>query len=325
MPKFVRVSINIAQISDVFDYSIPEEYEGSIQPGSLVIVPFGRQTVQAIVLSFIDTPSVSEIKPIQFLADRDPVVTLHQIELAGKMAETNFTTLAENLDLMVPPGLSQHADVLIHPIHQNNPPEDLSPLQLRVLKFLAARGPLRGHQLDASLPKTDWRASLPGLIKRGLAVSEPVLNPPSVHPRLLRNANLLLNLEDSLSRLTEKNARTQSAVMLRRRNVIEVLAREGEPTDVSMLYAETGANSTDLKWLAEQGIITFGESEVWRDPLANLSPVLQHAPQLTPDQEVVWQAIEPQISEKTEAQVNLLIGVTGSGKTEIYLHAVKPL
>lgn len=321
MSKFVRVSINIAQIGDVFDYSVPDEMAALVRPGSLVTVPFGRQVTQAIVLEAIDSPSVPDVKSITALVDRDPVLTPVQIELAGWMADYYFSTLSENLDQMLPPGLSQHADVLIHPLENAGPTADLTPTQQRILQALGKRGALRGRQLDLSLPQTRWRESLPGLVKRGLVSSEPVLLPPSVHPRTLRNATLLMDSEQARQRI-EQNTRRSQAVRQRMTNVILVLAREGGPTDVSMLYAESGATAADLKTLAELGLISIGESEVFRDPLANLSPALQEAPRLTPAQSAVWQKLEAQFNSQTAAGQNLLVGVTGSGKTEIYLRAV---
>lgn len=320
MPKFARVSVNIAQITDVFDYAIPDEMEALVQPGSLVTVPFGRQVVQALVLSLIDSPSVPEVRPISSLVDQKPVLTAAQMELAAWMSDYYFSSLAENLDQMVPPGLSQHADVLICPTG-NEPGPDLTPTQQRILKALGKQGEMRGRQLDAALPKTNWRESLPGLLKRGLVTSESVLLPPSVHPRTLRNASLLVGAESALEQI---NASRRSApVKQRLGNAIKVLAREDSPTDVSMLYAESGTNSADLKTLADLGLISIGESEVFRDPLAELAPVSQHAPRLTADQNAVWQKISAQINGSAPAQNNLLVGVTGSGKTEIYLHAVQ--
>ncbi len=275
MSKFARVSVNIAQITDVFDYAIPAEMEASVQPGSLVTVPFGRQLVQALVLSLMDAPSVPEVRAIEGLVDRAPVLTAAQMELAGWMADYYFSTLAENLRSDVAPASVTRR--CAHPRHRQRTGPDLTPVQQRILKALGKQGVLRGRQLDAALPKTNWRESLPGLLKRGLATSEAVLLPPSVHPRTLRNASLLVSSESALEQINQ-NGRRSAAVKQRLSNAILVLAREDGPTDVSMLYAESGANTADLKTLADLGLISIGESEVFSDPLAELEPVLQQAP-----------------------------------------------
>lgn len=323
MPRFVRVSVNIARINEAFDYSVPAEIEAHIKPGSLVIVPFGKQTVQGVVLREIHEPSIPEVKPIESLVDLEPVITLAQIELAGWMAEQNLTSVSENLDQMLPPGLSQHADILIRLISRQESQEALTPIQRRILAALAKRGELRGRQMDTELPKVNWRESLPGLVKHGWVTTQPILLPPSVHPRTNRNASLMVSSSEAEGRLKEGSKRISQVVLARRQSVLTLLAREGGPTDVSFVYAETGANANDLKALAWLELIVLGASEVLRDPLANLSPILQQAPRLTSGQNEVWQLLVQQITGKTPVQANLLVGVTGSGKTEIYLHAVE--
>ncbi|MGQ9516219.1 MAG: replication restart helicase PriA [Anaerolineae bacterium] len=102
---------------------------------------------------------------------------------------------------------------------------------------------------------------------------------------------------------------------------LEFLVREGRPVWVGAVYAETGANAGIVRELAEAGLIQIEEQERWRDPLAQWAPTLDRPPRLTPDQERVWQEIE-QALEAGRREVFLLHGVTGSGKTEIYLRAL---
>jgi primosomal protein N' (replication factor Y) len=64
MKSFVEVAINLPQISDCFHYHLPSDLSSPVEPGSLVIVPFGAQRVQGVVLSFIDTPEVSKTRPV---------------------------------------------------------------------------------------------------------------------------------------------------------------------------------------------------------------------------------------------------------------------
>jgi primosomal protein N' len=58
MPEFARVSVNIAQLSQAYDYAIPGELQERIQPGSLVVVPIQNQTAQGIGRSLLDEPAV---------------------------------------------------------------------------------------------------------------------------------------------------------------------------------------------------------------------------------------------------------------------------
>ena len=89
------------------------------------------------------------------------------------------------------------------------------------------------------------------------------------------------------------------------------------------MYAETGANAGDLEKLSELGYLQLGETEVWRDPLANLKPVFTTAPELTAEQRLLMDGVHAQIEGKTKREPILIHGVTGSGKTEIYMKAVE--
>ena len=82
MPRFASVAVNIAQINELFDYEIPEMLDGVLRPGVLVIVPFGSQTVQGVVVNLKDLPSVTETKLIQSVVDAEAVLNDWQLQLA---------------------------------------------------------------------------------------------------------------------------------------------------------------------------------------------------------------------------------------------------
>ncbi|UCC64706.1 MAG: primosomal protein N' [Anaerolineae bacterium] len=108
---------------------------------------------------------------------------------------------------------------------------------------------------------------------------------------------------------------------VRQAAVLDLLHREGDQVWVSWLYAETGCSLDDLRRLEELGLVELAEAEVWRDPLAGKTFVAQTPPTLTSDQLAVWNEIQ-NLKSKIEPAVFLLHGVTGSGKTEIYLRAL---
>jgi primosomal protein N' (replication factor Y) len=103
------------------------------------------------------------------------------------------------------------------------------------------------------------------------------------------------------------------------RAVLDLLVALGEPAWIGRIYTETEGRLETLRDLEAAGLISIAEEMVWRDPLAGHDFLLDTPPTLTPDQARVWQAL--QAGREGECAF-LLHGVTGSGKTEIYLAAI---
>lgn len=314
---YARTAINLPAIESSFDYSIPAALEGDAGPGSLVKIPFGKRTVQGIILELVTEPAVPETKDIIALIDPQPVVNQHQLKMARWLAEQTRAPLIECLALMLPPGLSQQADSL-YTLQAHL--EEGTPMETRLVSLLERRGPLRGRQIQRSLSRTSWKKAADKLVRSGILARTSVLSPPTVRPLHIKSARLACSPEMARS-VVETIGNSGSGAFERRRLMIEALIREGEPMDLTWLYAESGGSMTDLRSLETHDLVILSESEIWRDPLETLDYVPSTAPELTPDQKRVWQPIRQAI-EQSNACSFLLHGVTGSGKTEIYLAAV---
>ncbi len=321
-PQYVRVAVNIPAENTEFDYSLPENLQGSVLPGCLVDVPFNNRPVQGIVTRFIEIPSVPEIKAISSLVDPVPVLPERQLQLATWMAKETLTPLGLCIDQMLPPGLVSQADILYEAIGDEINLIKLEATEQRIMQQLVNRGGLRLHQLEAAIPHTSLEGALRKLQQTGQITSQSILLPPRVRPKFVRTASLACPVERVNAK--KENLSIFPAVQERRQRALEYLIDEPLPVEVTWVYAASGCNMADLIVLQEMDLIVLNETEVWRDPLKNMQPLKQEIPELTGDQKNVWnevkQALEWNLGGET-IQPILIEGVTGSGKTEIYLRA----
>jgi primosomal protein N' (replication factor Y) len=186
MTVYVRVAVNLPQASDEYDYHLPAELVGRVVPGCLVVVPFGRQQAQGVVMRLVDEPQVARTRPVTELLDPEPVVMPLQMRLAQWISEQSLAPLPVCIERMLPPGLSQRADTLyrlVDPPSAGASEEEASPVQARILALFASRGALRGRQIEYHLAHVNWRAAMQGLLKHGLVQAETYLAPPSVHAK----------------------------------------------------------------------------------------------------------------------------------------------
>jgi primosomal protein N' (replication factor Y) len=275
--------------------------------------------VQGIVLELSESTSIANPKPILDLLDPAPLLTAPMLSLAMRMADSTLNPLSAIVGMMIPTGLSQQADVH-YELRIKDYADPSSKIATRLLNLLRERGSLRGRQIDSHFAKVDWRKTANRLVKKGVLSSKNVLPPPRVRPKNIRVAQLSVVPGEAEAVMNDLGSTKQTQA--RREAALRFLIQQPEPINVSWVYAQTGCNLTDLQELEERGLIRLFENEIFRDPLERVEiRETSNELTLTPEQSAALQEILSSFTLHPSSF--LLYGVTGSGKTEIYLRAAE--
>lgn len=323
--RYAEIAIN-APVHQTFHYHIPPEM--ALQPGHLVRVPFGTAMQPGLVVSLDDNSPVEQTKPVLEILDAQPALTSEQIALGLWLSDEYQCPPGAALWLMLPPGLTGSADALLHLQMAEDAPLPSNALQAQLVTLLRERGPLRRSEALRLLGGgTKAQAALKKLEKAALIRSEAMLRPPSVRPRTVRTARLLKPRIDALAGLERAPRQWQ---------IVDYLAQQAAPVDVPEVYEGASADSTDLRKLEAKGLIALEERIVYRDSLADRDFIPSTPLTLLPEQERAWETLRRTIHAQMNpnarefrggalppAQAHFLLhGVTGSGKTELYLYAI---
>ena len=323
MDLFAEIAVNIGGVDGVFDYQIPAAISDRLQPGCLVEIPYNAIQVQGVVVRIKkETDYRGEIKWISRLIKPTPVITPPYMHLAIDLSVAFHQPLSAFLQAMLPPGLSRRSYMLYTSVVPDD--ADLSQLQgiqLELLQMLASRGPQRSVQLDRAFSRRNWRKTMQLLIKNEWVQATSILPDPKATPKKVQNAMLHPHVNRAMIASADTGKAGGEAAE-RRRRLLMVLAKEKAPAQVSYLYASTGCNSSDIRLLEQKGLLIVGEETVIRDPVRGIQPEGSGIPQLTADQQRAWQGIQRELASSAPKPI-MLRGITGSGKTELYLKAAE--
>lgn len=324
MPRYFQVALNIPQATEVYDYHLPEADEDAVvEVGALVLVPFGSQRIQGVIWREVDAPSVPSTRPIERILENQSVLTPMLLRLAQRLAEDTLTPLGVWIGFLLPEGYKQRSDWLYR-WKGDRAVMDWTPLQRQVVAVIQEKGALRGTQLDRRFSRRNWRKAIQPLIHKGFIEIEPYLVAPKTGAKRARVVSLCLRPSE-FETFLKQHASKWGKALERRKKVLEFLVQEGKAVEIAWVYAECGATAADLRVLSDLGAICFGESLHWRNPLASKTAISYPPFELTVEQAAAWERILPALHRAWRGEASkpiLLQGVTGSGKTELYLKAV---
>ncbi|MBC2329858.1 primosomal protein N' [Listeria swaminathanii] len=297
----VIVDVPAMQVDRPFDYFIPEDLEELIRPGMRVSVPFGNRKIQGFVIALGETEENPKLKGIDGVMDLAPVLNEELMELGDWLAEDTLSFRVSAYQAMLPAALRAKYEKYFLRLDEEN--EEL-------------------EQLFEGYETLDWKvAEARGLLKQiGKWVREGSVEVVYQVKNKITNKKMrvvsCLKAPHQLAEIIEdmpKNAKAQSRVL--------AFFQAFEGTEITAVDLKKQAETTDttIKKLADLGLLTIQEKIISRDPYENHQFEKSESLQLLPDQQTACE----KINAAKEQETFLIHGVTGSGKTEIYLQTIE--
>ncbi len=320
---YAEVSVNspVAQ-RRTFSYAIPSGLD--IDVGQAVWAPFGDKLLQGIVLELSPYPSVEKTREIAGVIEPRPVLSPANVLLARWISEHYLSPLFDAVALMLPPGFERKAVTFISspPTPHEHDTSSLSKEQKDVLELVWRRGKIGLKELEKTLGTKRTRLIISQLISQNLAVRSYELEPVKIKPK--RVPYLRLNVTASKAR--EIVARLRSKRAIKQATLLDFLAQQSEPVPWSEVRQIVGCDKAVAEALVNKGLVTLQQIEVKREPISYRNIIPSSPLTLTTAQKSALKYIQASLLQTAKSDASssvfLLHGVTGSGKTEIYLQAL---
>ena len=317
----VAVAAAPYSIDKPYDYLIPATLLEKVQPGVRVTVPFGRgnRSSEGFVLACENGRKTPALKALSDVLDQEPVLDSAGITMAYFLRQRYFCTMYEAVRTILPAGLWYQ----FREVYQIADGLDRTEAEKRagrtkgsagVLDFLYASGGSGSLTQLKEACGSDVTETLRTLCKKKVLTSETEAL-RKISDKMKRMVELAVDAEDAMA---EAERKKKSAPL--RSEVLRLLAVTGKVSASDLCYF-TGASIRTLQSLQKVGLVTFSEEEKLRVPeMGNVTPGPPIA--LNSEQENAFRHITALTEAKKPAAV-LLHGVTGSGKTEVYIRLVQ--
>ena len=315
--SYAEVSVNSPVYHNrTFSYSIPDGMD--ICPGQAVWVPFGNKTLQGIVTSIEKFPAVEETRDISTVIEPHLILSTQQLELAQWISDYYLCPLFDALSTMLPPGFERRTIAYIYPAKdfEKSQPSNLTAEQTKIIDLLRQKNRLSIKDLEKSFGVKTAQAAISRLISRNLITKSYETAPIRVKPKKETYIELAIDsaaAEEEIQRLYAKRAAKQA-------EVLEFLMESGTAA-LSEVRKKIGCQTETIKTLTSKGLVIIKEYDVKRQPFSYDEIKKSSHLKLTAQQEAAFNEIQTSLADN-KGETFLLHGVTGSGKTEVYLQAL---
>ncbi|MDT4898824.1 MAG: hypothetical protein QOH25_3901 [Acidobacteriota bacterium] len=326
LPQYAEVAIPV-HVMQTFTYRLPFALQRDARLGSRLLVPFGRKRLTGYIVALLQNLdpaadlSDADIKDAEELLDAEPLLTPEILEISRWVAEYYAAPWGEVLKAALPAGLNATVEQVLTITSEGRdelarlPINRTATAKARALRLVADNDelPLRiiakhiGEARASSVARDLERAGWVKLTHRARSVLAKAKR---------RKAVRLLSVEEHVA---PESARALSKVQQR---IVETLIDEGGEMGFTDLLEAADASASTIQTLEKRRIIEVFVRNVRRDPLATATlPELEEI-ELTMAQAAALKEIERPLADGRYAAF-LLHGVTGSGKTEIYIRAMR--
>jgi len=309
------------QLDRPFTYGVPSELTGKVETGSVVLVPLTNTMQIGYVLGFCAPPDLPRIRDIEAIVDEPPVFDSEMVWLCEWISQRYLSSLSQAFRLVVPPGRSRRVVEFI----------SLRVEAARALDAIPARGVRQRDVVEAlaaaggAMPLTALRSGPAGKVSS--ATLRTLEDAGWIERRFVMPKPKASRIKVRIAELTDAGREALEDPELERRSparmrILRALRDHGSGMTVPELHHFTQASTSALNGALEAGFLRLRQEERLRDPFSERSfpPLEPH--ELNSEQLAALEAVTSGM-DKGAGEVFLLHGITGSGKTEVYLHAIE--
>ena len=342
---FAEVAVPVF-IRQTFTYHLVGDMARRAQVGCRVIVPFNKKLLTGFIVALHEHRqgelSQTEILDVEELVDENPIVGRNILELTRWMSDYYYAAWGECIRAALPGGAAVATEQMLTitdagraELAQISAGFSWSSSKLQALELLYNTGTVNARELERRLPKAQVGSLVRTLKHAGfISVSQQVGE--SRLRAKVQNAVRLSGHWSGVAGQLEKGDSVPSSsitapqppttehrptLTTQQKRVLDLLAEADEPIALSELIELAQVSASVVRTLEKRGIVEVFAREVRRDPLAHLKQQQLDLVQLNDEQQEALDRIIKQIGEREYATF-LLHGVTGSGKTEIYIRAM---